>query len=584
MKTLINQKKWEILPKADDLFIKNFSYLCPLTIQLLKNRGISKTGDAENFLNPDFYGQSPDPFLFKDMDKSVNLIINTIKAGKKIIIYGDYDADGVTSCALLQEILSLLKGEVEIYIPSRASEGYGMNIKSLDFLKKEGAELIITVDNGIRNKAEVNYAKKLGIEIIITDHHLPPENKKDLPDCLIINARKKDETYPFKELAGVGVAYKLASAIIKKSKLSNDLKDKILMSTLDLVAIGTIADCVNLLGENRILVIEGLKIINKRKRIGLDELIKVSNISKKIDSFHLGWMISPRLNAAGRLDHANTAYQLLVCKDRGEARRIAEDLNKKNIERQKITGEIIDQVEEIIKDNNNEKIIIAKAPSLTGLDDILWNEGVIGLAAGRICEKYYLPTLIIASNGDEIKGSGRSIDEFNIVEALENFSKYLSKFGGHSAACGFSISNKEMLENFIKEIKAYAKNKLKNIDLFPKVYIEAEINIEDINENTFIEIEKFSPFGEGNEKVKLLSKNVKIIDIINMGSENQHIKIKLKNDKSRILSAIGFGQSEQWKNLSIGDNINIIYFLEINNFNGNEDIQLKIIDIKKNVL
>jgi len=582
MKTLNNQKKWEILPKVDDLFIKNLSYLSPLVIQLLKNRGISKKEDAENFLNPDFFSQSPDPFLFKDMEKAVDLIIENIKAGKKIIIYGDYDADGVTSCALLQEILSLLKGNIEIYIPSRASEGYGINIKSLDFLKKEGADLIITVDNGIRNKFEVSYAKKLGINIIITDHHLPSEDENDLPECLIINARKKDETYPFKELAGVGVAYKLASAIIKKSKLNDELKEKILLSILDLVAIGTIADCVNLLGENRILVIEGLKIINKRKRIGLDELIKISNINKKIDSFHIGWMISPRLNAAGRLDHANTAYQLLVCKDRGKARRIAEDLNKKNIERQKITEEIINQVEEIIKDNNKDKIIIAKAPSLTGLDDVLWNEGVIGLAAGRICEKYYLPTLIIASNGQEIKGSGRSIDEFNIVEALENFSKYLSKYGGHSAACGFSIENKEMLEKFIKEIKIYAHNKLKNIDLFPRVYIEAEINLENINKTTVNEIEKFSPFGEGNEKVKLISNNVKIADIIFMGSENQHIKIKIKNNDSIIFSAIGFGQSEQWRNLSIGDNINIVYFLEFNNFNGYEEIQLKIIDIKKN--
>lgn len=568
-----NQEKiWQILPKISQDFIKQFPDFNQAVLQLLYNRGLTLKDAIEQFLNTDYNKQSHNPFLFQDMKKAVELIIKHIKNKNKIVVYGDYDADGVTASALLVETLKTLKAEVDVYIPNRVSEGYGLNKKAIDELVGKGAKLIITVDSGIRNKLEVKYIKGLGIDIIITDHHELPEEKEDLPDCLIIDPIAEEEEYPFKYLSGVGVAFKLAKSLISESTLSESDKQKLEEKIFDLVAIGTVADCVSLINENRALVQHGLEVINKQKRVGLRELIKIAKINNHIDSWNIAWQIAPRLNVAGRLEHANTAYELLITKDKNEAQAIARRLNDKNIERQKITKEIVEYCRKVIdKELLDDKLIVLVCPK----DKNSWPEGIIGLVAGRLCEQYSRPVIVITKTKNEFKGSGRSIDEFNIIEAVEQTKKYLLKFGGHAGACGFTIDSEESLTNFIKETKKIAKGKLENIDLKPKIVIDAELELSDINEKLIKEIEKLAPFGEGNPRPKFVSKNVEIRDIMNMGIDGRHVKFRLNS-----FWAVAFNQAKEWQDLRISDKIDIVYYMEMNEFNGRSEIQLKVVDIK----
>ncbi len=475
--------KWELKPIVTDDFIKRNPEYNKIILQLLFNRRLTGKPEIESFFQPDKMSLS-DPFLFKNMKAAAALTIKHIKAQNLIIVYGDYDADGVTATAALIEILKIFKAKTGVYIPGRASEGYGLNKKAIDELIKIGAKLIITVDNGIRNKEEVAYAKSLGLDIIITDHHEPPPDKNDWPDCLIVNPKAED--YAYKSLAGVGVAFKFIQGLIKLSKLDEPLKNKLAEKVLDLVAIGTVADMVSLLGENRTLVSQGLKIINRQKRLGVAELVKIaqaSGMNKNVNSFSIGWQISPRLNSAGRLDHANTAYELLVTKDKDEAQTIAKKLNMKNGERQKITEDITAQCRKIIEEKMlGDKILVVCSPNIENPAAQAWPEGVVGLVAGRLCEVYGRPVLVITKIKNEIKGSGRSIDEFNIMEAIETASRYLEKYGGHAAACGFTLKSREVLEKFTKEMKKIASRVLAKIELVSKILVEVEIDLSDIND------------------------------------------------------------------------------------------------------
>ena len=574
------QKNWQILPKIEDNIIKQFLDYNQVVLQLLFNRGLTEKNEIEQFLNPDYKKYSHDPFLFSQMNEAVESIIKHIKKQNKIIIYGDYDADGVTASAVLVETLLILKAKIDVYLPNRVSEGYGLNKKAIDKLAEAGTKLIITVDNGIRNKDEVKYAKSAGLEIIITDHHPAPEDADKLPDCLIINPIMESEKYPFKYLAGVGVAFKLAKALIRKSTLSEDDKKKLKEKIMDLVAIGTVADCVSLLGENRVLVKEGLNIINQQKRVGLVELIRVAQINKKIDAWNIGWQIAPRLNVAGRLEHANTAYELLITKNKEEAQAIARRLNDKNIERQKITDEIVEYCKEVVdKKLFDDKILVLIDPSLAedkAKDSAPWLEGVVGLVAGRLCQNFNKPILAITQNNCDIKGSGRSIDQFNIIKAIEQCKEFLNKFGGHAMACGFSIDGKDNLENFIKKIKQIANNGLKDIDLKPKIIIDAELGLSEVNEQLVDDLEKFAPFGKDNPQPKFVSRDAQIKDIVNMGINGQHIKFKVDG-----FWAVAFGQAEKWQELRIDDKIDIVYYIELNEFNGRREVQLKVVDIKR---
>lgn len=569
-------KNWQIMPKIDREFIKRFPEYGRVVLQLLYNRGLKEKKEIEKFLNPGCAENGYDPFLFQNMRAAVELIIEHIKKGDFIVVYGDFDADGVTASALLAETLLTLKADVDVYIPDRASEGYGLNNQAIDLLAQAGAKLIITVDNGIRGKEAVEYAKSLGADVIITDHHEPPEDESELPDCLIINPMSSGEKYPFKYLAGVGVAFKLAKALISEAKLKENMKRKLEENILDLAAIGTVADCVTVLGENRIIIKEGLKIINKQNRAGLDELIKQAQINGRIDEWNIGWQIAPRLNAAGRLEHANTAYELLTTKNKQEARAIAARLNDKNIERQKITNEIAEYCRQVVeKELADDKILIlADSAIISGTNS--WPEGVIGLVAGRLCEQYNKPVLVITEGHGEIKGSGRSIEEFNIIKALEEAKEFFLRFGGHAQACGFTLKSKDNLPDFIKKMKRIADTILKDVDLRPQVVVEAELDLEEVSEELIKDIEKFAPFGEDNERPRFASRDAAIRDIITMGIDNRHVKFRMGN-----FWAVAFNQAETWQDLRIGDKVDIVYYIEMNKFNGRSEVQLKVVDIKK---
>ena len=571
--------KWELRPEAEDDFIKKNSQYDKIILQLLVNRKLTGKKEIEDFFNPNEKNLF-DPFLFKDMAAAVDLTIKHIKAQNLVIVYGDYDADGVTAAAVLVEVLKVFKAWTGVYLPGRTSEGYGLNKKAIDELHNAGAKLIITVDNGIRNKVEVAYAKSLGFDIVVTDHHEPPVAKADWPDCLIINP--KTENYPYRDFSGVGVAFKMAQALTLRCKLDENSKTKLIEKIFDLVAVGTVADMVSLLGENRILASRGLEVINRQKRLGLVELIKAAQINgglgKKINALNIGWQISPRLNAAGRLDHANTAYELLVTKNKEEARELAKKLNDKNGQRQKITEEIVAQCRRLIEEKSkDEKILIVCSPNLeAGKSAAGWPEGVVGLVAGRLCEAYARPVLVITKINDEIRGSGRSIDEFNIMEAIEQASEYLEKFGGHAAACGFTLKSPEDLEKFSLKMKRLAAKALAGAELVPKIIVEAEIDLADINDELLNELEKFEPFGQDNERPKFLSRGLAILDKNTMGAAGQHVKFRFGS-----IWAVAFNQAENLKDFKIGDKVDAVYFLEFNEFNGRKSLQMKIVDIKK---
>ncbi len=572
-----NNKEWQI---AAQIKRKKTINLFHWSIeQILKNRGFESKKEIEDFLNPDYNKLTHDPFKFNEMKEAVDLVIKHIVNRNKIMVYGDYDADGVTSSAVLAETLTTLKAEVDIYIPDRVSEGYGLNKEAVKTIVKRGFRLIITCDGGIKSKEEVAYAKSEGVDVIITDHHLAPEKKEDLPECIIINPALLEEKYPFKKLAGVGVAFKLAKAVISKTKLKEEDKNILEHRILDLVAIGTITDCVILRGENRVLTQKGIDLINSRKqRIGLQELLKVAGFRpdarKKVDAGNIAFQIGPRINAAGRIERATTAFELLVTRGPEEARIIASRLNEKNIERQEQTQIIVDDVENQIK-NQSDNIIIGVCP-----ENGEWNEGVVGLVAGKISEKYHKPALVLAKTKEGYKGSGRSILEYNIVEAMDAASGYLDKYGGHPAACGFSLAKKD-LENFKKTILEHANLNIKLEDLVRKVKIDVELELDEVNLELLEQLDKLAPFGQGNPKPVMVSRDVIIADIVLLGMEEQHIKFKLTNGRSGIISAIGFTQAKKWKHLTIGDRVDIVYMLEINGFNGRSEAQMRVIDIKK---
>lgn len=549
----------------------------PIILQLLYNRGFKTPTDITEFFSEDLAveeaGQKYDPFLFRDMNAAVDLIIFHIKAGHKIMIYGDYDADGVTATVVLYETLKLLRAEVSYYLPDRVSEGYGLNTKAVENFIVDNFKLIITVDTGIRSQAEVDVAQAGGIDVIITDHHLLPDDPNELPKCLIINPSDERNHYPYRFLAGVGVAYKVAEAIISKSKLDTEQRQMVLERNLDLVALGTISDLVKLSGENRLLVKRGLTVLNSTRRLGLQKLIAISGIvaENKIDSWNVAFQIGPRLNAASRIEHANTALKLLTTKDETEATEIAIDLNDKNSKRQDITKEIIAEVEKQIDPNNLPPIIVG----LCSFEYTAWNEGVIGLVAGRITEKYYRPTLIITHTHEGYKSSGRSISELSLIGALEDCAEFLDKFGGHPMACGFSIFSQEKLDKFLVAIKEVVGKKLAGLELSPKINIDCELDVDFIDRSLIGEITKLAPYGQNNPQPKFVSYGVPISDIMVMGKDNQHIKLRLSS-----IWALAFGKSEEYSNFKIGDLVDVVYYLEINEFKGRSEPQMKIVDIK----
>ena len=498
-----------------------------------------------------------------DMALAVDRIIKAINNKEKILIYGDYDVDGITSITVVKNFLLERGANVAQYIPNRLNEGYGLNKEAIKKIADEGVNLIITVDCGISGIEEVDYANSLGLEVIVTDHH---EVGEVLPNAIaVVDAKRKDSTYPFRELAGVGVGFKLIQAIAQRL----ELEEKEYLKYLDIVCIGTISDIVPLVDENRVIAKLGLKLVEVTKNVGLKALLESSGY-KKIDSFTVSFGLAPRINACGRMGKEKEALNLFLTQDENEAKKIALSLNEYNKERQDIEKRIYeDAVNKIEKSEKNKQVLV--------LGSEKWHHGVIGIVASKITDLYFKPSILICFEEDEGKGSGRSISGFDLYESLTNCSENLEKFGGHSMAVGVTLK-KENFEKFKEEFEKYAQNS--NIcDIIPIIKIDEEITLEDINIKAVEELNMLEPFGEANKMPLFMYKNLKIHSIRTL-SEGKHIKLTLK-DNNFYIDSIGFNLGHLAEEYQIGDKVDVVGSLEINRFNGKESVQINLKDLRK---
>ena len=562
-------KKWQIQEtnKEEVNKISNMYNINKLLATILYNRNIIEDEKIKVFLNPtrnDFYN----PYLMPDMQVAVDRIEKAIKSKEKVIIYGDYDVDGITSITVLKKYLLERDLEADEYIPNRLNEGYGLNKQAIKKIASQKYDLMITVDCGISAIEEIEYANSLGLQVIITDHHEPGDV---LPNAIaVVDAKRKDNKYPFNQLAGVGVVFKLIQAINERF----ELEEKDFLKYLYIVAVGTISDIVPLVDENRVITKLGLKLIGVTKNIGLKSLLEIADY-KKVDSTAISFGLAPRINACGRLGYAQLALQLFLTENQKEATEISEKLNNYNKKRQEKEKLIYEQAKEKIEKDREEGI----EKDVIILGDERWHHGIIGIVASKITDMYFKPSILICFEENEGKGSGRSIPGFDLYQALTKCNTYLDRFGGHSMAVGVSVS-KSNFEKFKTEFEEYAQKS--NIgDIVPIINIDKEISLKEINISAVSELKLLEPFGEANKMPVFLFRNLKISAIRTL-SEGKHIKMYLKEDNFAI-DAIGFNLGNLAEEYLIGDKIDVVGSLEINQFNGIENLQINIKDIMKSI-
>jgi len=547
--------------------IKQKHNLTDLIANILVKRNIVEDEQIKVFLEPtrnDFY----DPFLLKDMDIAVDRIIKAIEQNERIIIYGDYDVDGITSICVLKQFLENRGIEVCETIPNRLDEGYGLNKEAIDRIAEEKHTLMITVDCGISGIEEIEYANSLGIETIVTDHHEPLET---LPKAIaVIDPKIKDNKYPFNQLAGVGVVFKLIQAI----SIKLNLDEKEYLKFLDLVAIGTISDIVPLIDENRVIAKLGLKLVEVTKNIGLKTLISSLGY-QQVNSMCISFGVAPRINACGRMGQAEEALKLFLTKDISEAQVLTDKLNEYNRVRQEIEKNIYeDAIKKIESENMKENNCIV----LAGEN---WHHGVIGIVASKITDMYFKPSILICMEEDIGKGSGRSIPGFDLHNALCKTSNYLQKYGGHEMAVGLSVYKKDFFD-FKQSFEEYA-NSCNLEEIIPVINIDKQITDKELVIENVKELVKLEPYGEANKCPLFLYKNLKI-DSIRSLTEGKHMKLTLKNDNNNnIIVAMGFNMGKRAEEFLVGDKVDIVGTLEINSFNGLESVQFNLKDIMKSL-
>ena len=557
-------KKWECYEvdenKVQDLMTKY--NVNEILARILVNKNISTQKEMDLFMNPtrnDFH----DPFLMPDMEIAINRILKAIENKEKIMIYGDYDADGITGITVLKSFLKERGLEVASYIPNRLNEGYGLNKEAIKKIYNQGYRLMLTVDCGITGIDEIDYANSLGIETIVTDHHEPAE---ELPKAIaVIDAKRKDNIYPFNQLAGVGVVFKFIQAI----SIKLGLEEKDYLKYLDIVCIGTISDIVPLVDENRVIAKLGLRLVAQTKNIGLRALIEIIGF-KKIDSSTVSFGIAPRINACGRMGNEQLALDLFLCDDYNKAKELALKLNEYNVERQNIEKRIFDEAVSKIETEEKGKTCIIVGN--TG-----WHHGIIGIVASKVTDMYFKPSILVCFEDEEGKGSGRSVPGFDLHEALMKCGKHLEKFGGHAMAVGVTVKRNEF-EDFKEELENYAKEF--NVEkIVPIINIDSELQLKNLSIENVKSLEVLEPYGEANKMPMFLFKNLKINSIRAL-SEGKHLKLSLKDDNFMV-DAIGFNLGELSEKYLLDDKVDIVGNLDINSFNGNESIQIIIKDIRK---
>lgn len=546
------------MPPAPDEYLQS-SAQPALIAQLLHNRGV-KPGDVESFLAPGSALEG-NPFLLPDISRAVGRIYEAALAREKVAVYGDFDVDGVTAATILAEGLSRVGLESMLYIPDRFTEGHGLNLAAIEELHARGANLVITVDCGVTDVNEVKRAHELGMDMIITDHHIPLQS---LPLAVaVVDPKRRDSRYPHPDLAGAGVAFKLLQALFHR-----DSRASWLAELLDLVAMATVTDLSPLVGENRYLVSEGLKQLNHSSRLGIQEMVALAGLKMGgLGTEDISWVLGPRLNAAGRVDSASASYRLLATQSVDEARALALELEERNAERQKLTAEVLG----LVRERLTAKVHL---PLLMDADES-YSVGVIGPVAGKLVDEFYRPVAIVSAGPDLCKGSCRSIPEFDMVAALESCRDLLTAFGGHAMAAGFTIPRRNMPE-LEGRLISLARHQLGHLDLRPELRVDAELPLTQLTGDTFNLIQRLSPFGRGNPLPTFLSRHVEVTECRNFGSHGDWLRLKLKQGKVT-WRAVDF--VSQAKADEIPRYVDIVYYLETTRWNGEEVLSLNLRDL-----
>ena len=563
----MHTKRWVIssplTPQAEEGLVRFPSILK----QILFNRGLANYEEARAFMlaMPDF---DTNPFQLTGMETTVDRILFAIGHNEPIAVYGDYDVDGVTATALLVDALNGLGANVRSYIPNRFDEGYGLNKDALDTLKADGVKLVITVDCGIRSLDEGLHARTIGVDLIISDHH-HPDGENLPPAFAVINPKQHGDLYPDKFLAGVGIAYKIAEALAQKA--NGQATNLRLLDLLDLVALGTVADLAPLIGENRLLVRKGLRQIHETKRQGLYSLASVSDIQLgKVTAGNIGFMLGPRLNASGRLESALASLELLTTTDFMRAGQLAQQLDVQNRQRQGLTRSTQEQAEQIAMGEDKDAFLLFAAHES-------FNPGVVGLAASRLTEMYYRPAIVASKGAEETRGSCRSIPEFHITDALDLCKDLLVRHGGHAAAAGFTVRN-ENLPEFVSRLKQIAKDQLGGKDLRHSLAADMEVTLPQLNTEVLDHLEYLEPTGYGNPSAVFVSRDVKVKTFRAVGSEGRHLKLTLDDECGGFLDCIGFRMGNLQSSLT--PRVDVLYHLELNEYNGRKSLQLNLKDLK----
>lgn len=558
-------KRWQVAPVLPPVLRQELRDISPVLAQILYNRGLTDKAHIQAFLSGR-YLESDDPFRLCDMDKAVDRIGQAIKRDENIVVYGDFDADGVTSTVLLVEALrglGLSRAQVQPYIPDRVDEGYGLNVEALTTLREKGTGLVISVDCGIRSVAEVAHAKAIGLDMIVTDHHslggeLPPA-------VAVINPKRPDSAYPETMLAGVGIAFKLAQA------LRQAFSDRAMYADhdlLDLVAIGTVADLAPLLGENRRLVIQGLEVLNHSKRLGIQALVHTCGYQMgQLSAESIGFGLGPRINAAGRLAHAYTAAKLLSTGDPRQAGELAQELNELNRQRQTLTARMSEQALQFVEPG--APLLFAAAHDFVS--------GVVGLVASRLSDQYYRPSVIIELGDTESRGSCRSIPELHITELLDECSDLLVRYGGHAQAAGLTVRN-ENLPVLQERLVAATQQKLAGLELIPSLSIDMELDLDDIDYALYGYLQDLEPTGYANATPLFMSRHVPVQSYRAVGADQSHMQLAVGHTGGNVLSCIAFRQGA-WVG-QLPERVDIAYTIGMNDYRGQRKLQLQVQDIR----
>ncbi len=560
------EKRWTIL-SADEQKVNSLkdalkinATICSILVQ----RGIDNYNAAKQFFRPqlsDLYS----PWLMKDMDKAVDRILQAFTNKEKILVYGDYDVDGTTSVATMFQFLKSSHDFVDYYIPHRYREGYGVSKQGIDYAADNGFRLIVTLDCGIKSAELIDYANTLNIDVIVCDHHMPD-------DCVpkavaILNPKQKDCNYPFKELCGCGVGFKLMMALAEKLSLP----DESYLQHLDLVATAIAADIVPIVDENRILTYYGLKKVNTNPNPGVKALMRLASVQSEMFVTNLVFVIAPRVNAAGRMDCAKKAVQLFIEKEEQAAMAIAEILHSDNTDRREADASITVEAFELIGND-----VLAKDKKTTVVYQEHWHKGVVGIVASRLIDTYYRPTVVLTKSGDFIAGSARSVSGFNLYEAIHACREHLIGYGGHFAAAGLTMLP-ENLDAFIKQFEAVVSSTIKEELLTPEIVIDAEVSFDQLNLPFYNILQQMEPFGPENMRPVFISRNV-----FNKGCKvvkDKHIRFVLGQNNTT-LTGIGFNMAEKFQAFETRQPIDVVYTLEINDWNGNKNLQIKVIDFR----